>query len=129
MYDCAGYVDDSTKASGAIGGVKNLTMIVSVIIIVLISILLERSFISKERAEIALEKAIGFKNRSVIWTHVLRFVMIAAVSVAIAALLSAPVTKLVMNPLFAMMGAVKGVPYALRSDIYNWRTYGRYTYR
>ena len=111
VYDCAGYVDDSTKASGAIGGVKNLTMIVSVIIIVLISILLERSFISKERAEIALEKAIGFKNRSVIWTHVLRFVMIAAVSVAIAALLSAPVTKLVMNPLFAMMGAVKGLNY------------------
>ena len=111
VYDCAGYVDDSTKASGALGGVKNLTMIVSVMIIILISILLERSFVSKERAEIALEKAIGFKNRSVIWTHVLRFVIIAAASVAIAALLSAPATKLVMDPLFAMTGAVKGLDY------------------
>lgn len=111
VYNCADYVDDSTKASGAIGSVKKLTMTVSVMIIILISVLLEKSFISKERAEIALEKAIGFRNRSVVGTHVLRFMIIAAVSVIIAALLSAPATKLVMDPLFALLGAVKGLNY------------------
>lgn len=111
VFDSAGYVDDSTKASGAVAGVKDLTMILSVLIIMLISILLERSFISKEKAEIALEKAIGFKNRSVIWTHVLRFIIISAVSVVIAALLSSPATELIMDPLFALLGAVKGLKY------------------
>lgn len=111
VFDSAGYVDDSTKASGAVAGVKDLTMILSVLIIILISILLERSFISREKAEIALEKAIGFKNRSVIWTHVLRFIIIAAVSVVIAALLSSPATELIMDPLFALLGAVKGLKY------------------
>ena len=112
VYDGSGYVNDCTKASDAIKSVKNLTMAVSVIIIMLLSVLLEKSFISKERAEIALVKAIGFKNRSVILTHILRFVIISAVSVAIAALLCSPTTKLIMDPLFALLGAVNGLKYA-----------------
>ncbi|MBR5371359.1 MAG: FtsX-like permease family protein [Oscillospiraceae bacterium] len=112
VFDKAGYVDDCAKSADAMSGAKNLTMAVSLLIILLMSILLERSFISKERSEIALMKAIGFKNRSVIGIHVLRFVIITAVSVLLAALLGEPATKLIMDPVFAMLGALRGLSYA-----------------
>ena len=113
IYDSSGYVDDCTKAGGAISGVKTLTMLVSLIIIMLISVLIERSFISKEKGEIALQKAMGFTNGSVIFTHVLRFLIITALSVGISALLSVPATKLAMDPLFGLLGAVSGLDYAV----------------
>ena len=75
--------------------------------------LIERSFISKEKAEIALQKAMGFTNGSVIFTHVLRFLIITALSVGIAALQSVPATKLAMDPLFGLLGAVSGLDYAV----------------
>ena len=112
VFDKAGYVDDCAKTADAMSGAKNLTMGVSLLIILLMSILLERSFISKEQAEIALMKAIGFKNRSVIGIHVLRFVIITAVSVLLASLFGEPATKLIMDPVFAMLGALRGISYA-----------------
>lgn len=112
VFDEAGYVRDCTKAADAVAGAKNLTLIVALLIIVMMSVLLERSFISKEKSEIALMKAVGFGSGSVIGIHVLRFVMIAAVSVILAMLVSRPVTKLVMDPLFSMMGVLKGLRYA-----------------
>lgn len=113
IYDSAGYVEDSTKASSAISGVKKLTLLISLIIIVLICVLIERSFISKEKPEIALQKAIGFTSGYIIRTHVLRFVIITAASAAIAALVSVPATKLVMDPLFGLLGAVSGLEYSI----------------
>lgn len=111
VYDKAGYVNDCTKASDAISGVKNLTMLVTIIIIALMSMLFEKSFISNEKSEIALEKALGFRNSSVIATHLLRFLIIAVLSVIIAGLLSVPSTKLIMDPLMSALGAVKGLEY------------------
>ncbi|MBQ5312069.1 MAG: ABC transporter permease [Oscillospiraceae bacterium] len=115
VFDKAGFVNDCTKAADAVKKVKDLTLAVSLIIIVLITVLIERSFISKERQDIALMKAIGFKSRSVIGIHVLRFIIIAAISTAAAMALSLPVTKLVMDPIFGMMGAISGVGYAVNA--------------
>ncbi len=112
VFDSAGYVNDCTKAADAVMDVKFLTLIVALVIILLITVLIERSFISKEKAEIALMKAMGFKGRSVINIHVLRFVIIAAISIIIAAALSIPATKVTMDPIFGMMGASKGVDYS-----------------
>ena len=81
----------------------------------MMSVLLERSFISREKPEIALMKAVGFRNSSVILIHVLRFIMIAAVSLLFAIPLSGPVTKLIMDPVFSMMGVLKGLQYAHNS--------------
>lgn len=115
VFDGAGYVRDCTKAADAVAGAKNLTLIVALVIIVMMSVLLERSFISREKPEIALMKAVGFRNSSVILIHVLRFVMIAAVSLLIAIPISGPVTKLIMDPLFSIMGVLKGLQYAHNS--------------
>ncbi|MBR3268260.1 MAG: FtsX-like permease family protein [Oscillospiraceae bacterium] len=112
VFNKADYVDDCTKMSGVTGSAKNLTLIVTLMIIAMMSVLLERSFIAKEKSEIALMKAMGFKNSAVIGIHVLRFLIIAAVSVVIALLLSMPVTALIMDPTFASLGAVSGSDYA-----------------
>ena len=112
VFDGAGYVADCTKAADAVSGAKNLTMIVSVIIIVMMSVLLEKSFVSKEKSEIALMKAIGFRKQSVVGIHILRFMLIGAVSIAIAVIVSDPATELIMNPLFSLMGILKGIEYA-----------------
>lgn len=107
VYTAEEYVEVVVGAGDTITGVKNLTLIVSLLIIILMTVLLERSFISKERTEIALMKAVGFRNRSVVGIHVLRFVMIAAVSVLLAAAVSAPATRLIMRPVYQALGSVR----------------------
>ncbi len=113
VFDKAGFVNDCTKAADAVRSVKDLTLAVALIIIILITVLMERSFISKETAEIALMKAIGFKSRSLICIHVLRFMIITAISIVAAAVISTPATKLIMDPIFAVMGASSGIEYAV----------------
>ncbi len=75
---------------------------------------MERSFISKEKSEIALMKAIGFKNNAVYAHHTARFLIVGIVSSVLAILLCKPLTKFVIDPLFAIMGAVEGISYEIR---------------
>ncbi len=109
VFNTVEYVDKSIGTRELLGGVKALTLMISVIIMILMTVLLERSFISKERTEIALMKAVGFRNRSVIGIHILRFLLIAAISVVTAAAVSAPGTKLVMLPVYMILGTSKTV--------------------
>ena len=113
VYNSAGFVKDSTGAADTINAVKNLVLIITLLIVVLIAVLMERSFISAEKAEIALMKAIGFSNKSIIWQHTLRFGVVAFIASIFAAILCMPLTKLVIDPIFAVMGAVSGVGYEI----------------
>ena len=117
------YVDDTDGfVSACIGkdvtdtlnSVKLLVIIITAIIIIMISVLMERSLISKEKSEIALMKAMGFNTRSVITQHTLRFVIVAVAASVISAVLSLPVTKLCIDPVFSIMGALNGVDYNLK---------------
>lgn len=108
------YVKDSTGASDIVAGIKNLVLIISFVIIVMISVLMERSFISKEKSEIALMKAIGFKNSAVYTHHTARFFIVGIVAYLIASLLCKPFTKLAIDPIFSMLGAVAGISYEIR---------------
>lgn len=113
VFDVSGFVKDCTGASDIVAGVKNLVLTITVIIIVLICVLMERSFITKEKAEIALMKAMGFKSGTVVLHHTLRFGIVALFAGLLAAALCIPLTKLAIDPIFAMMGAVKGVGYKI----------------
>ncbi|MDE6088742.1 MAG: ABC transporter permease, partial [Oscillospiraceae bacterium] len=108
------YVKDTTGASDIIAAVKNLVLIISFIIIIMISVLMERSFISKEKSEIALMKAIGFRNNAVYAHHTARFFIVGIVAYGIASLLCKPFTKLAIDPIFSVMGAVAGISYEIR---------------
>ena len=90
---------------GMMDGVSNLLMPIIILIDILVAVLMEKSFLTKERGEIAMLKAIGFKNRSVILWQTLRIaiVMIAAALISIA--LADPIGKLATGGIFQMMGA------------------------
>ncbi len=113
IYDKAGYVDISTNSASTLNYAKNLVLIISIIIAALVTVLMERSFISKETGEIALMKAIGFKSRSISAQHTLRFVVLMLVATLITAVMTIPFTKLVCDRIFAVMGALSGVTYKI----------------
>lgn len=92
-------------------GVKLMVILITAAIVIMISVLIERSFISNEKSEIALMKATGFKTRSLIAQHALRFAIVAAASSVIATALCVPFTKLCVDPIFGIMGAINGVEY------------------
>ncbi|MEE1218389.1 MAG: FtsX-like permease family protein [Ruminococcus sp.] len=113
VQNTKGFARQATGAADTMGLVKNLVLIIVLAIVVLIAVLMERSFISADKSEIALMKAIGFSNKSIICHHTLRFGIVALVASLIAAALCLPVTKLTINPIFVIMGAVKGASYEI----------------
>ena len=58
-------------------------------------------------------KAIGFSNKSIIWHHTLRFGIVAFIASILAAIFCMPITKLAMDPVMGIMGAVSGVGYEI----------------
>ena len=65
---------------------------------------MERSFASDEKTQIALLKAVGFRNRAIVKWHVWRFGICAFFAVLLALAVSIPVTNLMGTPIFGMMG-------------------------
>ena len=104
-------VNDTTGVGDAIDAVKKMSAILMVILAALITVLMARSFIAKEQAEIALMKAIGIRNTKIYGQYTLRFFITAAAAVLIAELLGMPLTKLCFDPIFRSMGLEMGVEY------------------
>ena len=111
IFDTKGFVKDCMGVGDMIAAVKNLVLMLSLIIIILLAVLMERSFISKERSEIALLKAVGFDSGSVILYHTMRFGITVIIAIVTASALLMPLTKLIMDPLFGMMGAIDKIEY------------------
>ncbi len=106
VMNAGDYVDYCVGGvGGTMDGVTGLLLPVIILIDILVAVLMEKSFLTKERGEIAMLKAIGFKNRSIILWQTLRIaiVMIGAVLLSIA--LADPIGKLSTGGIFQMMGA------------------------
>ena len=104
-------VKDTTGVGDAIDAVKKMSAALTAILVALITVLMERSFIAKEQAEIALMKAIGMRNAKIYGQHTLRFFISAAAAVLLAELFGMPFTKLCFDPIFGSMGLEMGVEY------------------
>ena len=104
-------VNDTTGVGDAIDAVKKMSAVLTIILAALITLLMARSFIAKEQAEIALMKAIGIRNTKIYGQYTLRFFIVAAAAVLIAELLGLPLTKLCFDPIFGSMGLEMGVEY------------------
>ncbi|MBQ8966324.1 ABC transporter permease [Ruminococcus sp.] len=111
VFTVGEFVDISTNSADTIDMVKYMVLAISVIIILLISVLMERSFISKEKSEIALMKALGFRNSSVSAHHSVRFIICAVAAGILANILCLPLTKLIMTPVFSMLGGDSDIPF------------------
>lgn len=105
VFNAAEYCDDCMRVAGTLDAVSKLLLAITCIVVILVTVLMERSFISEETVQIALLKAMGFKNGFILRWHVYRFMIVAAVSEVLAVALTYPVTKLWCDPIWNMMGA------------------------
>lgn len=115
IMDTKGFVNDCIGVGDTIASVKNLVLILSLVIIILLAVLMERSFISKEKTETALMKAVGFSSGSVILHHTFRFGIVVLTAIVVSSALFLPLTKLIMNPIFGMMGAIGNIDYQINA--------------
>ncbi len=86
-------------------GMRNLIVIVVLTINVLVSVLMIKSFITKEKGEIGMLKAIGFKNKSLVYWQTLRIGIVLVISVILGVVLSNPIAQISSGQVFKMMGA------------------------
>ena len=94
--DCVGALD-------AMKAAELMLVAITVIVIILVTIMMERSFIAKEKKQIAILKAVGFRDSDVIKWQVIRFAILGVISVLLAMIISIPVTTLVGNAIFSMI--------------------------
>lgn len=107
VMNAAEYCDDCMGVADTMEAVQFLLLGITLIVVILVSVLMERSFIADERCQIAILKAIGFGNGKIIKWHVYRFGIVTLFAVVFAAVCSIPMTHLVISPVFAMMGATE----------------------
>lgn len=74
-------------------------------VIMLITLLMEKLFIVREKGEIAMMKSIGFRNSSIRSWQVIRVILVALVSMLAAVPLSMLSNRFMLEPIFAIMGA------------------------
>ncbi len=101
------------KVVDTIDTVKQMVVVLTFILAVLITVLMERSFIVKEQGEIALMKAIGTRNGKIYAYHTLRFVFVGCMTVIAAELFALPLTHLFIDPIFRMMGSARALDYLI----------------
>lgn len=89
-------------------------------VIMLITFLMERLFIAREKGEIAMMKSIGFKHSTIRLWQVIRILCTALVSMVAAIPLSLLSNHFVLKPVFAIMGA------ELDIQVVPWMVYGVY---
>ena len=100
------YVNDMMGGiAGSVDDIKQLIVIVVLAINILVTILVSKTFLTKERGEIGMLKAIGFDNGVLIRWQMLRIAIILVLSVIIGALLSEPLAQISSGKVFEMMGA------------------------
>ena len=97
------YVADMIGVS--INSMIHLIVIVVLCINALVTVLMVKSFIIKEKGEIGMLKAIGFSNNALIRWHTLRIGIVLVISVILAILLSNPLGQISSGMIFKMMGA------------------------
>lgn len=89
-------------------------------VIMLITFLMERLFIVREKGEIAMMKSIGYKNRVIRIWQTLRMVWVAVISMIAAIPISLLTNQWILKPVFAIMGA------EVRIQVVPWQVYGLY---
>ncbi len=77
------------KVVDTIDAVKQMVVVLTFILAVLITMLMERSFIVKEQGETALMKAIGIRNGKIYAYHTLRFAFVGCMTVIASELFAA----------------------------------------
>ena len=106
VYDAGEYVNYMLgNIAEQIEGVKRLIMGIILCINILVSVLMVKSFLAREKGEIAMLKAMGFRDSALVTWQSLRIGIVLLISVITGAAVSLPLSKLIIGPIFRMMGA------------------------
>lgn len=106
VVTAAEYCVDCVGVVPTMEAVQLLLLGITIVVVILVTILVERSFISDERSQIAILKAIGFKTKDIVKWHTARFGIAALIAAILAAVFSIPMTELCVTPIFGIMGAI-----------------------
>ncbi len=106
IYTISEVIQQVTGLAETMKSIKHMMMILTIIVTSMVVILMERSFISKEKSEIALMKAVGISNGRIIAQHVLRFVITAIIACIIATAAVFPVCNALFGWICSMIGDV-----------------------
>lgn len=117
----AEYCEDCVGVADTMEAVQYLLLAITLLVVLLVTVLMERAFIADEKSQIAILKALGFKNRTIITWHTCRFAIVAFAAVLLAAIASVPMTDLCISPIFGMMGA-SDISYHMAG----WKVFGMY---
>ncbi len=109
VYSTSDFINNFTEMSDTLNAIKQMMMIITVIVTALIVILMERSFISKEKSQIALMKAVGIPNSSIVTQHTLRFVIVSVIACIVSSAALMPISNVMMNWVGNMVGDVSGL--------------------
>ena len=122
IYTAGSYISHMIgDIAGQLEGIKKMILGVVLCINVLVAFLMVRSFLTKEKREIAMLKAIGFQNGCLIHWQALRIGIILVLSIFLGTLFSTPLSKLLVQPIFRTMGA-----YNITFDIHPLEVYLMY---
>lgn len=109
VYSTPDYINNFTGMSDTLNATKKMMMVITVIVTALIVILMERSFLSKEKSEIALMKAVGIPDSSIVAQHTLRFVIVSVIACIVSTAVLMPISNVMMNWIGNMIGDISGL--------------------
>lgn len=90
-----------------LAGFKILILAVVIIINILVVVLMQKLFLIRERGEMGLLKAIGFKNSSIIGWQTKRIMIVLFAGILIGTLTATPFSQITSGEIFKIMGASK----------------------
>ncbi len=104
ILNSAGYCANCIGVLDMLETVRKLLFIIACVVAALVTVLMEYSFISAESSQIAILKATGFKNSSIVKWQVNRFMIIVLISEFLTVVFTHPVTKLWADVIWSIMG-------------------------
>lgn len=122
VYSGGEYID--SMLGGLSGDIDNITYLILLVVFcinILVTVLMMKTFITKERGEIGMLKAIGFQNRTLILWQTLRIGIVMVISILLAIVFSTPLTKFSSGQIFQLMGA-----QSIHFEIRPWQVYVGY---
>lgn len=113
VHTAAEWVEGSVGVADALTAVKTMSAVLTIILAALVTVLMERSFITREQGEIALMKAVGMRDGKIYAHHAVRFAIVGVAVVILAEVFAMPLTHLTIDPIFKMMGMELAVDYVI----------------
>lgn len=95
-----GFLDDIAAMKGGI-------LAIVILINVLVVVLMQKMFLIRERGEMAMLKAVGFSNRSIIAWQTKRIMLVLFLGIVLGSLTGTPFSQVTSGQVFKIMGADK----------------------